>query len=75
MQAIQFIKQNQPDVVIMDLFMPTMNGIEATKIIKKKWKNIRVIILTLHEDIREEAIAAGADAFLIKGCPPDHLIQ
>ena len=59
----------------MDLFMPTMNGIEATKIIKKKWKNIRVIILTLHEDIREEAIAAGADAFLIKGCPPDHLIQ
>ena len=59
----------------MDLFMPTMNGIEATKIIKKKWKNIHVIKNTLHEDICEEAIAAGADAFLIKGCPPDHLIQ
>jgi DNA-binding NarL/FixJ family response regulator len=74
-EAIQFIKKNQPDVVIMDLFMPKMDGIEATRIIKKKWKNIRVVILTLHEDVREEALAAGADAFLVKGCSPDDLIQ
>ena len=74
-RAIQFIEKNKPDVVIMDAFMPKMNGLEATKIIKKKWKNIRVVILTLHDDIREEAIAAGADAFLVKGCSPDQLIQ
>lgn len=74
-RAILFIEENKPDVVIMDAFMPGMNGLEATKIIKKNWKNIRVVILTLHEDIREEALAAGADAFLIKGCPPEHLIQ
>jgi len=73
--AIQFIEQNKPDVVIMDAFMPKMNGLEATRIIKKKWRGIRVVILTLHDDIREEAIAAGADAFLVKGCSPDHLIQ
>jgi DNA-binding NarL/FixJ family response regulator len=52
-----------------------MNGLEATRIIKKKWRNIRVVILTLHGDIREEAIAAGADAFLVKGCSPDDLIR
>jgi DNA-binding NarL/FixJ family response regulator len=74
-RAIEFIKKNKPDVVIMDAFMPGMNGLEATKIIKKKWRGIKVVVLTLHEDIREEALAAGADAFLVKGCPPERLIQ
>jgi len=73
-RAIQFIEKNRPDVVLMDAFMPRMNGLEATRIIKKRWRNIRVVILTLHDDIREEAIAAGADAFLVKGCSPDDLI-
>jgi len=73
-KAIQFIEKNKPDVVLMDAFMPKMNGLEATRIIKKRWGNIRVVILTLHDDIREEALAAGADAFLVKGCPPDDLI-
>ena len=74
-RAILFIEKEKPDVVIMDAFMPGMNGLDATKIIKKKWQDIRVVILTLHEDIRAEALAAGADAFLIKGCPPEKLIQ
>lgn len=73
-KAIQFIEKHKPDVVLMDAFMPKMNGLEATRIIKKRWRNIRVVILTLHDDIREEAIAAGADAFLVKGCSPDDLI-
>jgi len=74
-KAIQFIENKKPDVVLMDAFMPKMNGLEATRIIKKRWRNIRVVILTLHNDIREEAIAAGADAFLVKGCSPDDLIR
>lgn len=73
-KAIQLIEKNKPDVVLMDAFMPKMNGLEATRIIKKRWSDIRVVILTLHDDIREEAIAAGADAFLVKGCSPDDLI-
>ena len=73
-KAIQFIEKNRPDVVLMDAFMPKMNGLEATRIIKKRWRNIRVVVLTLHDDIREEALAAGADAFLVKGCSPDDLI-
>lgn len=74
-KALQFIKKNKPDVVIMDAFMPTMNGLEATRIIKHKWSGIRVVILSLHDDLGEQAIAAGADAFLVKGCSPDDLIQ
>ena len=73
-KAIQFVNENKPDVVVIDAFMPVMNGLEATRIIKKRWRNIRVVILTLNDDIREEAIAAGADAFLVKGCSPDDLI-
>ena len=73
--AIEFIKKVKPDVVIMDAFMPRMNGLEATRIIKKRWREIRVVILTMHEDIREEALASGADAFLVKGCPVERLIQ
>lgn len=74
-KAIQFIKKRKPDVVIMDALMPVMNGLEATRIIKNKWKGIRVVILTLHNEIREEALAAGADSFLVKGCSPDDLIR
>ncbi len=74
-KAIQLIKERKPDVVIMDAFMPVMNGLEATRIIKKSWEGIRVVILTLHNNIREEALAAGADAFLVKGCSPDDLIR
>lgn len=73
-KAIEFIEIKRPDVVLMDAYMPKMNGLEATRIIKKKWRNIRVVILTLHDNIREEALAAGADAFLVKGCPSDELI-
>ena len=72
--AIEFIKKVKPDVVIMDAFMPKMNGLEATRIIKKRWGKIRVVVLTLHDDVMEEALAAGADAFLVKGCSPDDLI-
>ena len=72
--AVEKAGSHKPDVVLMDAFMPKMNGLEATRIIKKRWRNIRVVILTLHDDIREEAIAAGADAFLVKGCSPDDLI-
>lgn len=74
-KAIQFIAAHRPDVVIMDAFMPVMNGLDATRIIKSKWKRIRVVILTMHADIREEALAAGADAFLVKGCSPDQLLR
>ena len=74
-KAIQFIEREKPDVVLMDAFMPKLNGLQATKIIKKRWKRIRVVMLTMHDDIREEALDAGADAFLVKGCSPNELIR
>lgn len=74
-EAIHFLEKHTPDVVIMDLRMPTMGGLEATRRIKEDWSDIRIVILTLYEEYRQKAIEAGADAYLIKGCSPDLLIR
>jgi DNA-binding NarL/FixJ family response regulator len=59
--------------VLMDVQMPVMDGIEATRCIKQERPGVRVIVLTLHGDYRVEALAAGADVFLVKGGPPEFL--
>ena len=70
-EAIQNIGGQIPDVVLMDMRMPVMDGLEATKIIKRNWPQIRVVILSMYPDYQSEALSAGADAFLVKGCDVD----
>ena len=66
-QAIQAASQLQPDVVLMDVQMPLMDGIEATRQIKLSHPKIKVIILTIYRTSHIAAIEAGADDFLLKG--------
>jgi DNA-binding NarL/FixJ family response regulator len=73
-EAILLITELQPDVVLMDASMPVMDGLEATRLVKTQWPQIRVIVLTVHTALRAEALAAGADAFLVKGCPAGELL-
>lgn len=73
-EAINIIKKQSPDVVLMDMQMPVMDGLEATRIVKSKWPQIRIVILTIHAGCQPEALSAGADAFLVKGCPLDELM-
>jgi DNA-binding NarL/FixJ family response regulator len=75
-EAVGLVAEQQPDVVLMDLRMPALDGLAATRIIKERWPGVRVIALTMYADYQAaDARAAGADAFLIKGCPPDELMQ
>lgn len=66
--AIEKIGQHSPDMILMDVQMPVMDGLKATQIIKKNWPQIKVIILTLYSNYDPQARQAGADAFLVKGC-------
>jgi DNA-binding NarL/FixJ family response regulator len=53
--------------------MPVMDGLDATRLIKNKWPGVKIVVLTLYAAYRAEALAAGADAFLVKGCPNEEL--
>ena len=72
-EAVRQVAKCRPDVVLMDIRMPVMNGLEATQHIKSHWPEVKVIALTMYGAYRAEALAAGVDAVLIKGCPVEEL--
>lgn len=73
-EALFLIPSCRPDVVLIDARMPVMNGLEATRVIKGGWPAIRVVMLTLYASAKDDALAAGADEFLIKGCSAHELL-
>jgi DNA-binding NarL/FixJ family response regulator len=72
-EAVQLAAEHQPNVVVMDLQMPVMDGVAAIRLIKTRWPAIKVIVLTIQATRRREAFAAGADNFLLKGNGPEAL--
>ena len=74
-EAVQLVAKYLPDVVLMDAIMPMMDGLEATGLVIDRWPEVKVIVLTIHASYRDDALAAGADAFLIKGCPSVDLLK
>ena len=75
--AIQLIKELAPDVVIMDVSMPNLNGMEATKYILEQKPDVKVIILSMHQDkhIVAESLKAGASAYVLKSNLFDELLN
>jgi len=67
-QAAQLVANSNPDIVLMDLKMPAMDGVEATRIIKERFPGVKIIALTAVTDGRRvtEALSAGVDGFVIK---------
>jgi DNA-binding NarL/FixJ family response regulator len=70
-------QMNMPDVIIMDIDLPLMSGIEGVWSLKQKWPEIKVLMLTVFEDSDKifGAIKAGANGYLIKKDPPDKILQ
>jgi two-component system nitrate/nitrite response regulator NarL len=77
LEAIQAVEKHRPDVALMDISMPVLNGIDATFIIKHKFPNVRVIVLSMHDvdSISEAVCKAGACWCLKKDCSPNELIK
>ncbi len=76
-QAIQFVKQNDVDVVILDINMPVMDGISCAKILKKDFPHIKIIILTMYaqKSFVEEIVKIGIDGCLLKNNTGKELID
>jgi len=66
-EAVRLTDVLHPDLVVMDVQMPRMDGLEATRQIKQHTPAIRVILLTMYREYRAAALRCGADAFLVKG--------
>ena len=75
LEAVDLIRSCVPDVVLMDMKMPVMDGLEATRIIKSNWPGVKVIILSMYLDYQSEAISSGADKFLVKGCSVEEIMS
>jgi DNA-binding NarL/FixJ family response regulator len=82
LQAIAQVTALLPDVVVMDLQLhsvatlePRLDGIATIQAIKSGWPATRVVVLTMYATDRASVLAAGADAFLLKGCPTMELLD
>lgn len=75
-QAIHEAQRLQPDIILMDITMPDINGIEATKQIKRSLPDIRILILTMHEhdEYVFQALRAGASGYMLKEAADTELI-
>ena len=72
-ESIDLVPLCHPDVVLLDVQMPIMDGLEATRRIKSRWPSVRVVVLTMYARYRSPALAAGADVFLLKGGTTEEL--
>ncbi len=77
LQAIKRARDLSPDVVLMDIFMPTMNGVEATAILVRNLPGVKVMMLTISDKEEDlySAIKAGANGYLLKNVRPSDLVD
>ncbi len=76
-EALRLCDEVQPDVVLMDMLMPVMNGVETTQAIRSQFPQVQVVVLTsfYDKDLVQRAMQAGAVGYLVKGVSADELAQ
>lgn len=76
-EALEVIAKNKPDVLIVDIRMPEMNGIEVVKEMTEKHKEVKTLVLSMHdsEEYVVQSIQAGADGYLLKGASKDEFLK
>ena len=76
-EALNLVEKHLPDVVLMDIAMPGMNGLEATRQIKASWPQVNVLVLTMHrsDEYFFEMLKAGASGYILKGAETSDLIH
>jgi DNA-binding NarL/FixJ family response regulator len=76
-EAVELVEKEKPDLILMDLKMPVTNGVEATRRIKTKYPEIKILVLTTYDDDQWvfDAIQAGASGYLLKDTPREKLVE
>lgn len=72
--ALALIEDRRPDLALLDVRMPAPDGLAVTRAVKARWPEVKVVLLSLDDGYRDEAEAAGADAFVGKGVAADRLL-
>lgn len=77
MEVLDSVQQEMPDVILMDIRMPKMDGVQCTKVIKERYPQIKIIILTTFDDDEYvfNALKNGASGYLLKGVSVDELVS
>lgn len=76
-EVLNSIKKNKPDIILMDIRMPEMDGVQCTQIVKKDYPNIKIIVLTTFDDDEYifDALKYGASGYLLKGVSMNELVE
>jgi two-component system response regulator NreC len=76
-QALRTVREKRPDIVVMDISMPEMNGLKATRKLKAEFPEVKILTLTRHSDdsFLEQLIGAGASGYVLKQSAPAELIN
>lgn len=76
-EALDFCRRERPDLVLMDVRMPVMDGVLGTKRIKEQFPDVKVVILTTFRDDEyiKEALRSGAEGYILKNQPADSIIE
>jgi DNA-binding NarL/FixJ family response regulator len=76
-EAVELVRRLSPQVVVLDISMPEMNGLEATREILREFPGVQILVMTLHEseDLVREVLAAGARGYLLKSDAAQNLVR
>ncbi|WP_141433800.1 response regulator transcription factor [Bacillus sp. 03113] len=76
-EGVRLCENKIPDIILMDIQMPKLDGVKATKMIKERWPEVKVIILTTFQDITyvKNAMNVGAEGYILKAVDPQFLIK
>ncbi len=76
-ELLAYLKTDLPDLLILDISMPKMSGIDLADVIKKKWSGLKILMLTMHKNKQffYRAMSAGADGYLIKNDSGEEILQ
>lgn len=76
-EAIKYLERDKPHIVLMDIELPGMNGIEGTRIIKKQHPEIEILVITVHDDsdLVFQALVAGASGYITKNAPHNKILD